>query len=251
MTDIKDFPFTSLQFYATAPYPCSYLPNLDARSQVATPHNFVTPAIYGDLIHAGFRRSGHFTYRPYCDHCKACIASRIPVKSFIPSRSQSRALKKHQDLEAKVMPLQFKEEHFLLYQNYQKSRHPSNDGSSEVTSIEADETQYRDFLIQSHIETFLIEFRFQSALKMISVIDLIQDGVSSVYTFYDTSDAHSSYGTYGVLWQIAWAKELQLPYVYLGYYIEGSRKMSYKIQYQPLEGLVDGDWKLLSSPLTT
>ena len=121
MSNIKEYPFQALQFYATAPYKCSYLQNIEARSQVATPPQLIDTEVYAKLIKNGFRRSGLFTYRPYCDHCKACIATRIKVKDFAPSRSQTRAWKKHQHLEARVLPLSFSEEHFTLYQQYQQS----------------------------------------------------------------------------------------------------------------------------------
>jgi len=247
MANLHDFPIKSLQFYATSPYTCSYLPNIEARSQVVTPAQLITTEVYDKLILAGFRRSGHFTYRPYCDNCKACIASRVNVHDFLPTRSQRRAFKKHQGLTAKILPLQFVTEHFELYQQYLASRHSVDDQSTTSSNIADDEEQYRQFIIQSHIESYLVEFREGSTLRMVSVVDQVKDGISSVYTFFDTSVEQASFGTYGVLWQIQYAKEIKLPYVYLGYYIEQSRKMSYKLQYQPLEGLVDGKWLRLQN----
>jgi arginyl-tRNA--protein-N-Asp/Glu arginylyltransferase len=247
MANLHDFPIKSLQFYATSPYTCSYLPNIEARSQVVTPAQLITTEVYDKLILAGFRRSGHFTYRPYCDNCKACIASRVNVHDFLPTRSQRRAFKKHQGLTAKILPLQFATEHFELYQQYLASRHSVDDQSTTSSNIADDEEQYRQFIIQSHIESYLVEFREGSTLRMVSVVDQVKDGISSVYTFFDTSVEQASFGTYGVLWQIQYAKEIKLPYVYLGYYIEQSRKMSYKLQYQPLEGLVDGKWLRLQN----
>ncbi len=245
MTNLNDFPFKSLQFYATAPYACSYIENLEARSQVATPPQLINTKVYSELIRAGFRRSGHFTYRPYCDQCQSCIATRLPVNDFVSNRSQKRAFKKHQHLEVKVIGLQFIPEHFALYQDYQRSRHALQIDGSNPDSAEEEEDQYRQFLIQSHIDSFLVEFRESGILRMVSVLDLVNDGLSSVYTFYDATIANASYGTYGVLWQIEKAKELGLRYVYLGYYIEKSRKMSYKALFKPIEGLIDGQWKLL------
>lgn len=245
MTNLHDLPFKSLQFYATAPYACSYLADLDARSQVVTPPQLITTKVYSELIQSGFRRSGHYTYRPYCDHCKACIASRIVVAQFKPTRSQRRAFKKHQALTAKVLSLTFSKEHFDLYQRYIRSRHSLPIGPDTPSNLEEDEDQYRQFLIQSHITSFLVEFREHGVLKMVSVIDQVQDGLSSVYTFFDPDSENSSFGIYGILWQVAYAQQENLPYVYLGYYIQKSQKMAYKIQFQPLEGLVDGHWTLI------
>ena len=248
MTNLNDFPFKSLQFYATAPYACSYLENLEARSQVATPPQLINTKAYSELIRAGFRRSGHFTYRPYCDQCQLCIATRIPVSDFVTNRSQRRAFKKHQNLQAKIMALQFVPEHFTLYQDYQRSRHAQQIDGSSPDSIEDEEDQYRQFLIQSHIDSFLIEFRENGILRMVSVLDVVNDGLSSVYTFYDAQMTNASLGTYGVLWQIEKARELGLTYVYLGYYIQNSRKMAYKALFKPLEGLFEGSWKILELP---
>jgi arginine-tRNA-protein transferase len=248
MANLKDIPFNSLQFYATAPYACSYLPNHEARSQVATPPQLITTKIYSELIKAGFRRSGHFTYRPYCDQCQSCIATRIQASYFIPNRSQKRAFLKHSNLQSKIMTLQFTPEHFALYKRYQQSRHATQIDGSTADSNEDEEDQYRQFLIQSHIDSFLVEFRENGVLRMVSVIDAVSDGLSSVYTFYDASKTKASYGTYGILWQVEKAKELQLPFVYLGYYIQESQKMSYKASYKPIEGLVNGVWMNLDNP---
>jgi len=248
MANLKDIPFNSLQFYATAPYGCSYLPDHEARSQVATPPQLITTKIYSELIKAGFRRSGHFTYRPYCDQCQSCIATRIQANYFIPNRSQKRAFLKHSNLQAKIMALQFIPEHFALYREYQQSRHATQIDGSTTDSNEEEEDQYRQFLIQSHIDSFLVEFRENGVLRMVSVIDAVSDGLSSVYTFYDASQTKASYGTYGILWQVEKAKELQLPFVYLGYYIQESQKMSYKASYKPIEGLVNGVWMNLDNP---
>jgi len=248
MTNFKELPFQSVQFYATAPYPCSYLEGLQARSQVATPPQLIRAKVYDQLIYAGFRRSGLFTYRPYCDNCQACIATRIPVNTFTPNRSQTRVWKKHQHLEARVLPLEFIPEHFELYQRYQAQRHQSPMEGGQVKSVGDDEEQqYREFLLQTNIETALVEFRENEELRMVSVVDVLSDGLSSVYTFYDASIKQNSFGTYGILWQVAQAKKLGMHYVYLGYYIEQSPKMSYKSQFRPLEALIDNSWSTLFS----
>ena len=251
MTNLKDLPFKALQFYATAPYPCSYLEDHEARSQVATPPQLINTKVYSELIRAGFRRSGQFTYRPYCDQCKSCVATRIPVQQFVPNRSQKRAFLKHTPLEAKILPLEFIAEHFDLYHRYQLSRHANQIDGNSVENTEDEEDQYRQFLVQSHIDSYMVEFRENGILRMVSVIDIVSDGLSSVYTFFDTSQEKASYGTYGILWQIEKAKELQLKYVYLGYYIQQSPKMSYKALFKPLEGLINGVWTSLDTSSTS
>ena len=246
MTQLKELPLTALQFYATAPYACSYLPNKTARSQVATPSHLIHADVYNDLLNAGFRRSGLYTYRPYCDECKACIATRILVNQFVPSRSQRRAHKKHVGLEASVLNLGYQEEHYQLYQRYQTERHAGGDMDSD------DQDQYMQFLLQSRVNSRIVEFRdgphdpHPGRLRMVSMIDILEQGISSVYTFYDTSEPTASYGSYSILWQIEQARVLGLPYLYLGYYIKESDKMSYKVKYQPMEGLIDDHWQALS-----
>lgn len=231
-----------LQFYVTTPYKCGYLPNKLAQSLIAAPHHLVDANIYSGLIQQGFRRSGKFAYRPHCEHCSACIAVRLVLGEFTPTRSQKRARKQHANLTARVLPLGYIQNHFELYTSYQNLRHAEveignptddNDGAN----------QYLQFLCMSNVESLMVEFSdAKNQVKIVSVVDIVRDGVSAVYTFYDATDTKSSYGTYSIMWLAEWTKSLGLPYLYLGYWIAESQKMSYKQQFKPQEKLIDGEW---------
>jgi arginine-tRNA-protein transferase len=224
------------------------LPDRQARSQVATPSLLINTPVYSELVQHGFRRSGTYTYRPHCDNCSACVPLRVLAKMFVPNRSQKRAWKRHAGLEASILSLQDHGEHYALYQRYQDSRHKNGGMDND------DRESYQNFLLRSNVDSMLVEFREPpirgkaGALRMVSLIDLLHDGLSSVYTFYEPDVPHARFGVYNVLWQIELCRKLNLDFVYLGYWIEKSRKMAYKTDYQPAQGLVDGAWQPLCKP---
>jgi arginine-tRNA-protein transferase len=167
------------------------------------------------------------------------VPARVDVANFSPSRTQRRCLKRNEGLAARFLPLDFRDEHFALYRAYLGSRHAG--GGMDRDGPE----QYTHFLLSSNVDSVLVEFRDGDALVMVSVVDQVADGLSAVYTFFDPARAQASPGVYGVLWQIELARRLELPYLYLGYWIAESRKMAYKKQYAPLEGLIGGRWQVL------
>ncbi|CFT88011.1 arginyl-tRNA-protein transferase [Bordetella pertussis] len=162
---------------------------------------------------------------------------RVDAARFEPNRTQRRAWRSHQALRAFVAELAWSPEHYDLYTRYQQGRHPGG-GMDEDSR-----TQYAQFLLTTRVNTRLVEFRApQGQLAMISIIDVLDDGLSSVYTFYDP-DMAGSLGTYSILWQIEQCRTLDLPWLYLGYWIADSRKMAYKANFRPLQMHVDGAWR--------
>ena len=241
VTKLNDLPIAVLQFYATAPYPCSYLPGRLARSQVATPSHLIDTRVYSELVRLGFRRSGAFTYRPYCDHCRQCVPVRVPVATFVPNRTQRKTWRNHVGLKIVRRELAYDPEHYALYLKYQRYRHPG--GGMDLDSRD----QYQHFLLHSNVATDLLEFFDGQALRMVSLVDRLADGLSSVYTFFDPAVPGASFGTFNILWQIERCRALGLPYLYLGYWIRDSRKMAYKGTFRPIEGLVNSVWQPLET----
>lgn len=242
MTLLNDLKRQSLQFYLTDTYPCGYLPGQTARSLMAAPNELVDDNAYSRLIHLGFRRSGLYTYRPQCPGCETCIPVRLEAGGFTPNRTQRRVWKRQSGLSVKPCELRIDPEHYTLFCRYQAQRH------SGCGMDRDDEEQYRRFLLSSNISTQLFEFRDGAKLRMVSVIDILSDGLSSVYTFFDPDMPQAGFGTYNILWQTALCRSLELPYVYLGYWVAGSKKMAYKINFQPLQGIIDGKWRPLPKP---
>ena len=217
-------------------HPCSYLPGLIARNAVVDPDYIMTPEIYDYLISSGFRRSGEQVYRPYCHTCEECVTTRIPVAEFARSRSQKRNWRQNKDLTVKVHQGEFRDAYLPIYQRYLESRHNSKD----FEGVEK-------FLVADWCDIQFIEFYAEDALLGVAVIDVVKSGFSAVYTFFDPENSVSKrgLGVYAVLWQIEYAKEQQREFVYPGFWVKDCRKMNYKTNYQPIEGLKKGQWVAL------
>jgi arginine-tRNA-protein transferase len=167
------------------------------------------------------------------------VPVRVPVATFQPNRTQRRCTRNNRHLDVYRRQLAFDSEHYCLYLAYQRHRHPG--GGMDQDSRE----QYQHFLLHSNVATDLVEFREDGVLRMVSLVDRLADGLSSVYTFFEPGTQGTSYGTYNILWQIRRCGELGLPYLYLGYWIGASAKMAYKATFRPIEGLVDGRWTVI------
>ena len=225
-----------LKFYATQPHSCSYLPDEQATTLFLDPSQPMDVHVYADLSEMGFRRSGDHLYRPHCQNCNACVPARIPALQFSPNRQQKRIFKRNADLQVRPAKPGFSEEYFDLYQRYIEQRHADGD------MYPPSRDQFSTFLVRDLPFSRFYEFRLEGRLLAIAVTDLLPNGLSAVYTFYEPEDG-AGYGNHGVLWQIAQARQLGLPYVYLGYWIEASPKMNYKARYVPHEVLIDGHWQ--------
>ena len=231
-----------LKFYATPPHACSYLPEETAVTAFVDPDAVLTAGLYSALALHGFRRSGDHIYRPHCQDCQACIPVRIPVESFLSagmSRRFRRIIAANADLSLHITPKRFDMEHYALYARYIEQRHCDGD------MFPPSETQYRNFLLSSWANTEFVEFRREDRLVAVAVTDVMANGLSALYTFYDPSEEQRSPGTYAILWQIQECQRRGLPHLYLGYYIQNCRKMNYKGSYRPQELLINGRWTLL------
>lgn len=224
-------------FYRSLPQDCGYLPGREAVNAVMDPTVAPDRVLYSRLVGLGFRRSGPRIYRPACNGCKACLALRVPVASFRPDRSQRRVSRLHADLSVTERDPVFRQEHYELYRRYLRARHPG--GGMDDT----DPQDYLSFLVCAGIDTRFFEFSADGRCLIVAVVDVLANGLSAVYTFYEPDLPGSSLGAYAVLWQIEAARRMGLDWLYLGYWIEECRKMSYKIRYQPCELFVDGSWR--------
>jgi arginine-tRNA-protein transferase len=230
----------TLVFFATPSHDCSYLDNHEATTMFVDPRAHVDKKLYSQLTALGFRRSGSHYYRPHCEHCNACIPVRLRVNEFQPDRNQRRVLKKNEDLTCKLVPAAFNEGYYHLYARYIEQRH--RDGDMYPPSRD----QFTSFLVDGATDSWFLEISLNGALIGLAAIDMLDDGLSAIYTVFDTSMEHRSLGTYAILWQIEAAKRRELPHLYLGYWIRECRKMNYKTRFRPIEALRDGHWRPLN-----
>lgn len=228
-----------LQFYATPEHRCSYLENQQAKTIFVDPKAELDLHGYSQLSELGFRRSGNHIYRPHCDNCSACISARVLTTEFQPSKSQKRVTNLNKDLQVSSHQPSFSQENYALYERYINSRHQDGD------MYPASQEQFETFLVESNQNTRFIEFRHNNKLLAISVVDYLEQGISAIYTFFDPKHQHRSLGKYAVLYLIERARCEGLPYLYLGYWIRDCQKMSYKIDYLPIQLLIDGEWLVL------
>jgi arginine-tRNA-protein transferase len=228
-----------LALYLTAEHPCSYLDGLKARTLFVDPLARMDSTTYQALVDQGFRRSGAHVYRPACRGCTRCVPVRIPVDAFRPDRSQRRNWARNLgDFRLVDTPALFQHAHFDLYLRYLANRHP--DGSmSDDTSAES----YRRFLVDPWGgETRFLELRLDGRLAGVAVTDLLPNGLSAVYTFFDPDLSARAPGTFAVLAQVETARRLGLPFLYLGYWIGRCRKMAYKALFRPIETWDGRQW---------
>lgn len=237
MTDPKADDGTLL-LYHSQDHSCPYLPEKSARNLFLDPEAPKDPFLYGHLINRGFRRSGAHIYRPHCPECQACISSRLSVADFQPRRNQRRIWRLNaQEIRVVSQPAELQDEHFELYRRYISQRHPRGEMSG--SSFE----DFSHFLICDWCDTQLFEFYLDDKLVAVAIVDVLPQGLSAVYTFYDPELPKRSLGTYAILWQIHHTRQLGLPFLYLGYWVPGCRKMEYKQEYRPLQLYSREHWR--------
>ena len=230
-----------LKVYTTYPHSCSYLSDQEATTLFVDPRQQVDKNLYSKLSLLGFRRSGHHIYRPHCSHCEACVPARIPVADFAPNRSQSRCLRRNQDLLVRRSADLRDDAAFELYCRYIELRHADGDMHP------PDREQYESFLNNAWDCTHYYRFYDRNLeLVALAVVDELQDGLSAIYTFFDPTLDKRSLGSYAILWQIEKTRELGLDYLYLGYWIRGCKKMAYKSAYRPLELYLKSRWTAIT-----
>lgn len=232
---------TTVRFYQSTTYPCSYLPRYVAKNIFTSPHEPLSPDIYNALITIGFRRSGEIILRPACDDCQQCVSLRIPVSSFSASKSQRRTIKLNDDIKTKVIQNPDYSKYHSLYERYILSRHPDSESMQNVENI------FATFLSSKWSNTFSIEFLLpDNELICVAICDPLKDGWSDVYTFYNPDFNKRGLGNFAILAQIKLLQQRAEKYLYLGYWIKDCIKMNYKTQFKPCEGFINDQWILLN-----
>jgi len=235
------------QFYLTAPSPCPYLPGREERKVFTHLVGERAPELNDLLTHGGFRRSQSIAYRPACETCRACVSVRVVVEDFRPTRSMRRVLDRNSDLVAEMRVPVPTSEQYSVFRGYLDSRHRDG-GMADMTVLD-----YAMMVEDSHVETRIVEFRRRGPdsritgrgngpLLGVALTDVLSDGLSMVYSFFDPDAGERSLGTFIILDHIARARRLGLPYVYLGYWVKGSKKMDYKGRFMPQERLTGDGW---------
>ncbi|MCC7096053.1 MAG: arginyltransferase [Thermomonas sp.] len=228
----------SLRLFRTAPHPCGYWPEREARDLVLDQRDPRLPMFYPTALEWGFRRSGDIVYRPSCHACNACIAVRIPVADFRPDRSQRRCLRRNADIETRIVPAECTHERLALYQRYLSTRHAGG-GMDDHGAHE-----FEQFLIGCWNDSRFLELREQGSHRLlgVAVTDLVPGALSAVYTFHEPDASERGLGTLGILRQIEWARRDGRAYLYLGYWIAGHPKMDYKRRFRPTERFNGRGW---------
>lgn len=243
---VTDQSFTFPKFYVTAPSPCPYLPGRVERKVFTELAGGNPPALHEALSQAGFRRSQTVAYRPACDGCNACVSVRVRAPVFQWSKIYRRIARRNSSLVGCPLPPWATSEQFDLLRRYLAVRHPQG-GMSDMSIVD-----YAEMVESSPVDTQLIEYRLgaddpdgeEGALVAVSLVDMMADGISMVYSYYDPELTARSLGTFLVLDQVARAAMLSKPYVYLGYWVKHSTKMGYKSRFRPLERLTATGWEL-------
>ncbi len=226
----------NLRVFATHPHDCSYLEGERATTLFVDPNAHVDRSLYSQLSLIGFRRSGAHLYRPHCEACQACVPARVPVDGFTPNRGQRRVWRRNADVVVGQVDRIDDDEHYRLYCDYIHLRHGDGD------MYPPDQQQYESFLGEAWDCTRYLDFRVGGRLVAVAVTDQLDCGLSAIYTFFDATEAGRSLGSYAILYQLELARQLGLPALYLGYWINNCRKMSYKVAYRPIELFQQGRW---------
>jgi arginine-tRNA-protein transferase len=243
----QHFATRQLRFFLTAPSPCPYLPGRDERKVFAHLPLSDGATVNDSLTQVGFRRSQNIAYRPACEGCEACVSARIPVADFVFSKSARRVLDRNDDLMRYLVEAEATMEQFDLLRRYLGARHAEG-GMADMTWHD-----YVAMVEDTAVRTHLIEYRKAGAdggpgeLVACALVDVLADGLSLVYSFYDPSRSKRSPGSFVILDHVIQARAAGLPYCYLGYWVAGSEKMAYKARFSPLEVLKPGGWRLLSA----